>query len=457
MIPLQIAPPFLGLAVAVCGLVGPLLATDDRAASNRPNIVVILTDDQGYADFSFNPDHPREVSTPHMDRLAREGVFFSQAYTSGVVCSPTRAGLMLGRYQQRVGIYTAGDGGRGFNPETPIFPSFLPEEYRSMAIGKWHLGLDEDYPELKWHPLSRGFDECYLFMGRGGHDYLKLTGVRGDDYQPIYVNKRRLKESEYEGYTTTRFTEEAVDFIEREKGNPFFLYLAYNAVHTPAQAPEEDIELYRKRYPELSERRTVLMAMLHHLDQGVGAVVNKLKEEGVWENTLLFFLTDNGGAKAMEANNGILRGYKQMVYEGGIRTPWIVSWPAKIKGGRILDTPVISLDILPTVVDALGLDPPERNPFDGRSLLPLVRGETQAHHAALYWDIGEPKGTWAVRRGDWKARGQEGVVELYNLKDDPSEANNLAGKYPKVVTELVELRNVWKREVEESERRYKSR
>ena len=151
-----------------------------------PNIVVILTDDQGYADISFNPNHPKEVATPHMDALAREGVFFSQAYTSGHVCSPTRAGLMLGQYQQRVGIYTAGDGGRGFNPKMKIFPSFLSDDYTSMVAGKWHLGLDYDYPQLKWHALNRGFDECYKFMGRGGHDYFKLRGVKGPEYAPIY-------------------------------------------------------------------------------------------------------------------------------------------------------------------------------------------------------------------------------------------------------------------------------
>ena len=164
-------------------------------AAQTPNIVIILTDDQGYADISFNPDHPKEVATPHMDELAREGVFFSQAYTSGHVCSPTRAGLMLGSYQQRVGVYTAGDGGRGFDPQAPIFPAFLPNEYTSTAIGKWHLGLDDDYPLLKWHAMNRGFDECYKFMGRGGHDYFKLQGVNGSDYAPVYVNKRRLKDN----------------------------------------------------------------------------------------------------------------------------------------------------------------------------------------------------------------------------------------------------------------------
>jgi len=224
---------------------------------------------------------------------------------------------MLGQYQQRVGIYTAGQGGSGFDPNIPILPGMLPDAYTSMAIGKWHLGLDNDYPELKWHAMSRGFDEAYKFMGRGSHDYFESKGVNGDDYAPIYRNKKRIPRDEYEGYLTTRLTEEAVAFIDRQKRSPFFLYLAYNAVHTPAQAPEADIEYYRKKFPNLSERRTILMAMLDHLDKGVGAVVNKLKEEAIWDNTLLFFLTDNGGAAAMEADNGSLRDYNEWAVRKG--------------------------------------------------------------------------------------------------------------------------------------------
>ena len=164
------------------------------AGAGRPNIVVIISDDQGYADLGFNPHHPKEVATPHLDALAREGVFFTQGYISGPVCSPTRAGLMLGRYQQRVGVYTAGDGGRGFDPKIPIFPALLPANYASIAIGKWHLGLDDDYPALKWHPISRGFKETYNFMGRGGHDYFRSTGVKGgdDESAPLYRGRERI-------------------------------------------------------------------------------------------------------------------------------------------------------------------------------------------------------------------------------------------------------------------------
>jgi arylsulfatase A-like enzyme len=415
-----------------------------------PNIVVILTDDQGYADISFNPNHPREVATPHMDALAREGVFFSQAYTSGHVCSPTRAGLMLGQYQQRVGIYTAGDGGRGFNPKTKIFPSFLPNYYTSTVVGKWHLGLDTDYPKLRMHALNRGFDECYKFMGRGGHDYFQLRGVNGPDYSPIYRNKERIKEGDYEGYLTTRLTEEAVAFIDRQKQKPFFLYLAYNAVHAPAQAPKEDIARMQKKFPQLDEKRAILMAMLRHLDLGVGSVVKKLKDEGFWENTLFFFLTDNGGAKAMNANNGILRGFKGSLYEGGIRTPWVVSWPAKFSGGRTIEAPVISLDILPTVVDAVSTKGEGRRMFDGKSLLPLLTGKSVTHHSALYWNSGEPKGEWAVREGNWKAHGLKQKYELYDLANDPSEKMNLAVKRPELARRLAKRHETWLAEMVQS-------
>jgi len=171
----------------------------------RPNIVVILTDDQGYGDISLNPDHAFDVSTPNMDALAADGIRFTQAYTSGQTCSPTRAGLMLGRYQQRVGVYSKGDGGRSFDPAVPIFPTFLPEDYVAAVVGKWHLGLDDDYPELKWHASNRGFDEAYTFMGRGGRDYFDLRlGSEGQFAQPIYRNTERIDD---EGYLTHRLTE----------------------------------------------------------------------------------------------------------------------------------------------------------------------------------------------------------------------------------------------------------
>ena len=328
-------------------------------APRPPNIVVILSDDQGYADLGFNPHHPTEVVTPHLDALAREGVFFTQAYITGNVCSPTRAGLLTGRYQQRAGIYTAGEGGSGMALTEKILPQLLrPAGHASAAFGKWHLGLT-----LEQSPVGRGFDEWYGFLGRGAHDYFDLAGKDPENH-PMYRNGREIKD---EGYLTTRLTEEAVAFIRRRKDQPFLVYLAYNAVHSPAQAPADDIARIRARHPGLPEARVILMAMLHHLDLGVGRVVDTLRSEGLWDNTLLFFLTDNGGSRAMSANNAPLRGFKTQNYEGGIRTPFIVSWPARFRGGRTIATPVSSLDILPTALEAAGVTPPADRPLDGRS------------------------------------------------------------------------------------------
>ncbi|MDA7632476.1 sulfatase-like hydrolase/transferase [bacterium] len=440
---------FLIVTIIFTTLTAPL-----AKAATPPNVVIILTDDQGYADLSHNPNHAKEVFTPNMDLLAKEGVFFTQAYTSGAVCSPTRAGLMLGRYQQRVGIYTAGDGGRGFNPSTPIFPSFLPNGYRSSVIGKWHLGLDDDYPELKWHALNRGFSECYKFMGRGGHDYFELKGVKGDNYQPIYRNKERIKPSDYSGYLTTRLTEEAILFIKQAAAKPFFLYLAYNAVHAPAQAPAADIERIESRFPQLTKKRATVMAMLQHLDQGVGQVMSTLKETQTWDNTLLFFLTDNGGSRAMEANNGALRGFKGSLYEGGIRTPLIVSWPNRFKGGRQIDTPVISLDLLPTVIEATNMPTTNSHQLDGKSLLPMLTNEKSDHHSTLHWASGGPKGEWAIRMKDWKLHGTKEQSELYHLPSDPSEKTDLSKNHPDVARDLFGRQTAWKTAVMASAKAY---
>lgn len=233
-------------------------------AEEKPNIVIILTDDQGYADVSYNPYSPPEVSTPNIDALAHSSIICTQGYTSGHVCSPTRAGLMTGRFQQRFGIYTAGEGGSG----VPLDEVFIPQRlkaasYVSGALGKWHLGLTTEY-----HAMNRGFDEFYGFMGRGAHPYFDHS----DMDHPIYRGLKPIKE---EGYLTTRITEEAVDFINRHKEEPFFLYVAYNAVHAPPEAPEEDIKNVTG-----DKKRDTLMAMIKHLDMGVGEIVRSLKKHG---------------------------------------------------------------------------------------------------------------------------------------------------------------------------------
>jgi len=401
------------------------------AEKRKPNIVVIMSDDQGYADVSFNEKHPEEVFTPHIDQLAKSGIRCTSGYASAYVCSPTRAGLMTGRYQQRFGIYTAGEGGSGVPLDEKFLPQYLkPAGYTSAVVGKWHMGLTSEY-----NPINRGFDEFYGFMGRGAHDYFKLD----DEGDPVY---RGLKPIKDQGYLTTRITEEAVSFIKRNKDQSFFLYVAYSAVHAPAQAPKEDIKNITG-----DEVRDTLLAMLKHLDNGVGQIVNTLKKSNLFENTLLIYLSDNGGSKVMSANNAPLHGYKQETFEGGVRVPFIVSWPAKLKQGATIDVPLISIDILPTVLAAAGIPLPQDRIIDGKNMLPVFTGNSSVLHKHLYWSSGGRDAKWGIRSGEWKLVGVKGEVQLFNLDTDIGESENLASAHPELVSRLTKLYDKWLEEM----------
>jgi iduronate 2-sulfatase len=425
----------VALRYTLRAVLGVFLASGVATAqqTTKPNIVIILSDDQGYGDAGFNPHHPKEVQTPHLDALAREGVIFTQGYTSGHVCSPTRAGLMTGRYQQRFGVYTAGEGGSGLPLSETLLPQYLKSAgYVSGAFGKWHMGLTPEY-----NAVNRGFDEFYGFMGRGAHDYFDLAL---SDH-PIYRGTTPISD---EGYLTTRITEEAVSFIQRHKAQPFLLYVAYNAVHFPAQAPAEDIQPHTG-----DERRDMLMAMLKHLDLGVGEIVATLKAEGLFDNTLLFYLSDNGGAKVMKANNAPLRGFKQEDYEGGIRVPFVVTWPEQLQARTRCDVPVISIDIVPTALAAAQIDPNQAAKFDGGDLLPIAQGKRTNHQEAMYWSSGGDSGKWAVRKGRWKLVAVKDTLGLFDLDSDPGELNDLAGEHPDVVVRLEKSYSQWLSEMAE--------
>ena len=399
------------------------------AATERPpNIVVIVADDLGYADVLFNPQHPKEVTTPHLDALAKESVICRQGYVTGTVCSPTRTGLMTGRYQQRLGLYTAGQAGSGVPMSEKIFPQFLkPAGYVSMQVGKWHLG-----PTPEWSPALRGFDEVFGFLGRGAHDYFKLD----DPEDPIYRGTTPVKES---GYLTDRWGQESVAFIGRNKSKPFFLYLAFNAVHAPLQAPPDEIAKFKTG----DTQRNTLLAMGKRMDDAIGSVIAKLKSEGVWENTLLFFISDNGGPLAQTADNTPLRGGKHQTWEGGIRVPFLVCWPGKLKPGES-QIAVSSLDILPTALAAAGVAAPADKPLDGVNLVPILRGETPAPARNFFWTTGgEEGGWWAIRSGDWKLTAQQSKVGLFDLGKDASEKNDLAKQMPEKVAELTKLMDSW--------------
>jgi arylsulfatase A-like enzyme len=395
------------------------------AEEPRPNIVVIVADDLGYADVLFNPQHPKEVTTPHLDSLAKEGVVCRQGYVTGHVCSPTRCGLMTGRYQQRLGLYTAGEAGSGVPMSERLFPQYLkPAGYVSIQIGKWHLG-----PTPEWSPALRGFDEVFGFLGRGAHDYFKLD----DPADPIYRGTTPVK---LHGYLTDLWGEEAVTFIERHREQPFFLYIAFNAVHAPLQAPADEIA---KFHTDNSNRNT-LLAMGKRMDDAIGAVIAKLKQTGVWQNTLLFFISDNGGPLAQTADNTPLRGGKHQDYEGGIRVPFVVCWPEKLKPGES-QAVVSSLDILPTALVAAGLS--AEKSLDGINILPLLRGEVAAPPRNLFWCSGGEEGWWAVRSGDWKLVGDRGKIGLFDLSKDVAEKNDQAPQMQEKVADLTKLHDGW--------------
>lgn len=397
-------------------------------AAQKPNIVVIVADDLGYADVGFNPQHAKDIVTPHLDSLAKESVICRQGYVSGHVCSPTRAGVMTGRYQQRLGLYTGGEAGSGLPLSETIFPQHLkPAGYATGQFGKWHLG-----PDLAWSPAVRGFDEVYGFLGRGAHDYFKLD----DPQDPIYRGVEVVKET---GYLTDRLGEETCAFITQHKSEPFFAYLAFNAVHAPLQAPEDEIAKFNTG----NKDRDIRLAMGKRMDDAIGKVVATLKSAGVWENTLLFFISDNGGPLAQSADNTPLRGGKHTDYEGGVRVPFLICWPAQLKPGE-WQPPVTSLDILPTALAAAGTHSLDGTSFDGVNLLPLLRGETPAPAARdLFWCSGSDEGWWAVRSGDWKLVGEKDKLSLFDLAKDISEANDLAAKMPEKVAELTKLHDAW--------------
>jgi arylsulfatase A-like enzyme len=407
------------------------LATSAFAAPAKPNVLLILSDDHGYGDVSCY-EHPNEVSTPNIDRIAQRGIRFTQGYASCYVCAPTRASILTGRYSQRYGFYTASDSRAGL-PLTEITLAELlrKEGYRTAALGKWHLGL-----EMPYHPINRGFDEFYGFVGHGGHDYFDLKPA-AEPATSIWRNDKVISDT---GYLTDNLGREAVQFIQRNEKRNWFLYLAFNAVHFPMQAPAETIAKYNTGKPN----RNILLAMLEHEDRAIGHVLDELKTRGLDKNTLVFFLSDNGGARANSSNNGPLRDFKASVYEGGIRVPFLLSWPAKLPQGKTVNEPVICMDMLPTAVAAAGAALPANREYHGRNLLPLAAGKHKGPlHESLYWDANEDRS--AIRNGRWKLVINRSKIELFDLESDPGEKRDLAAAHPDELERLQSLLSAWKK------------
>ena len=408
------------------------------ATGSRPNIVVIIVDDLGYGDLASYG--AKDLRTPHIDSLMADGMRFDSFYANCPVCSPTRAALLSGRYQELVGVpgvvRTHAPNNWGYLAQDAVMlPQLLkPLGYHSAIIGKWHLGLEEEN-----QPTRRGFDFFHGFLGDMMDDYYHHRR-HGNHYM------RRNEEPVYpKGHATDIFSQWAVNYLaERaQKKTPFFLYLSYNAPHTPIQPPTDWFEKVKKREEGISSQRAKLVALIEHMDEGIGNVMKELQRTGLSKETLVFFVSDNGGQANVGANNGALRGEKQEMYEGGLRVPACAVWPGKIKPGGRSGFIAATMDIFPTVVEAAGSK--VEHAIDGRSFLPLLLGKEQpAFDRDLFFTRREGgdrfmgECIWAMRRGDWKLVKNSPMKnwELFDLSEDPGETTDLAGKNRQKYREL---------------------
>jgi len=435
----------VGLGVVSLGIPGCGVGAVQSLPERKPNFVFILIDDLGWKDLGFMGGGYYE--TPNIDRLAGEGVVFTNAYSNAPNCAPTRACLMSGQYTPRHGVYTVGTPERGRSKLRMLVPTpnkteldskivtiteaLRPAGYTSACIGKWHLGTKAPY-----RPIDRGFDVAF-------------------------ERERRSHFTKDGEYLTDKLTDEAIKFIEADRNRPFFLYLSHHAVHTPLQAPERLIEKYKKKEPDDINNNPIYAAMIESVDQNVGRLTAKLDELGLRDNTVVFFFSDNGGyvnATSMEP----LRGSKGMLYEGGIRVPMIVCWPGVTRPGSVCSEPVIGIDFYPTMLEMAGAAQPSMHVLDGMSIVPLLRGKGTLKRKAIFWHFpaylepyNDEQWPWrttpagAVRQGDFKLIEffENGKIELYNLKDDLGEKNNLAEIMPEKAEELHRILIEWRKSV----------
>lgn len=416
------------------------------SAQQKPNIVLLFSDDAGYADFGFHGS--KTMITPHLDKLAAKSVRFRQGYVSDPTCGPSRAGLLTGKYQQRFGFeennvpgfmspVSALDGEEmGLPPEEKTMGEYLQDlGYRTAYFGKWHLGEAD-----RFHPTKRGFDEFYGFRG-GARNYFP--------YDNIVPLGNRLERNfhdfkEHEGYLTDVLGEEAAMFIERNQNEPFFTLVAFNGVHTPMQATEEDLE----KFPHLEGNRKTVAAMTLAMDRACGVILDKLEELGLMENTIIVFTNDNGGPTDKNASSNYpLSGTKSNQLEGGLRVPFLMHWPGVIEAGAEYDHPVITLDLLPTFYAAGGGDVSSLTDIDGVDLLPFITSVVKSRpHQHLFWkrDVRA-----SVRDGDFKLiRYADRPAELYQIVEDPGELNNLATEHPARVKDMFKILYEWESTLE---------
>ncbi|MDP4624527.1 MAG: sulfatase-like hydrolase/transferase [Akkermansiaceae bacterium] len=406
----------------------PLSADEAR---EKPNVLIILADDLGFADVGFNGC--KDIPTPHIDAIANTGVKFESGYVTHPYCSPSRAALMAGRYQQRFGHEcnpqeATATNNDGIPTSEILLPARLKEAgYTTGLIGKWHLGVADQFK-----PLNRGFDEFFGFLS-GGYDYF---GKPPKDGEPIYRGEEPV-DSDSITYLTDNFGNEAVDFITRHKAEPWFLFLSFNAPHAPDQATQE----YLDRFPDLKGRRKIYAAMVSAMDDAIGDAMANIKATGQEYNTLVFFLSDNGG-RTHVADNTPLKGHKGNTYEGGVRVPFVATWPGTIPAGSKFDFPVSSLDIHATALALAGVSMKDT---EGVDLMPFVTGkDTNAPHETLFWRV---SGGWdyAVLKGSEKLvkPGWTDTPELYDMDSDISEENDQAANRPETLSRLQTLYEKW--------------
>jgi arylsulfatase A-like enzyme len=442
------------LTVALVALATPGLTAADEKDPHNPNVVIILADDLGYGDLGCYGN--TTVPTPNIDSLARNGILCTDSYVTAAVCSPSRAGLLTGRYQQRFGLefngtmeLTKAQLEKGLPlTEVTLADHVKNQGYVTGMVGKWHLGMDP-----KFHPMKRGFDEFFGFLW-GGTLYVDPSAADVKHFQwnpkitpwtarwqldPIMRNKEAVEEK---GYLTDAFAREAVAFIDKHQKKPFFLYVPFNAVHSPFQTTNK----YYDRFAFIKDEKLRIHAsMTSALDDAVGAILNKLRHAKLEKNTLVFFLSDNGAATYTGAgNNGPLRMGKVTYFEGGIRIPFLVQWPDRLSAGGTYSQPVSSLDILPTILTAIGAEIPTES--DGVDLLPFLSGKNvSAPHDFLCWRAGPIS---AIRKGNWKlVKAGDKVVWLYDLAKDTGERDNVSMQNPDIVKELLRLLTDWDKQL----------
>ena len=439
------------LAIAVFSLLGCGQEQKKVDQKNHPNVIVIMTDDLGYVDVGFNGCE--DIPTPNIDRIAQQGVKFTNGYTPYSVCSPSRAGFITGRYQQRFGYernaqYRPNDPNMGLPKTEKTIPSILkPVGYTSGMIGKWHLGA-----HISNHPLNRGFDFFYGHLG-GGHRYFPEELTIEDSYsisdEPLSYKTWIMRDHQAEKtdeYLTDEFSNEAVKFVEKNQKGPFFLYLAYNAPHGPLQATPK----YLDRFEDIkNEKRKIYAAMVSAVDDGVGRILDQLKVLGIEDNTIVFFLSDNGGPEPKNGSkNGPLREGKSSIYEGGNRVPFAMQWPTQIDP-TVYEYPISSLDILPTIAALTHAPLAADKPLDGVNIIPFLKGKKQGRpHQTLYVRKFDDD-LYSVRDGDLKlvTKKKNSVKELYNLQEDLGEENDLAAVFPEEVKRLDSLRQNWDKQL----------